>query len=77
MTEKRFELNNIVKKGHMTFWDNDGQVVINASETLDLLNDLNDENEQLKEFIKSQCPSDLYNKLLISLGNVMTNSLNK
>ena len=48
MTEKRFELNNIVKKGTVSFWDNDKQVIINASSILDLLNKFNDENEQLK-----------------------------
>lgn len=48
MTEKRFELNNIVKKGTVSFWDNDKQGIINASGILDLLNNFNDENEQLK-----------------------------
>jgi hypothetical protein len=47
MTGKRFELNNIVKKGTVSFWDNKKQKILNASHSLDLLNQLNDENEQL------------------------------
>ena len=47
MTEKRFEINNLVKKGNMSFWDNENKLILNASHTLDLLNKLTDENEQL------------------------------
>jgi hypothetical protein len=47
MTGKRFELNNIVKKGTVSFWDKKKQKILNASHVLDELNNLNNENEQL------------------------------
>lgn len=48
MTEKRFVLNNIVEKGTVSFWDNEKETILNASHSLDLLNKLAEENEQLK-----------------------------
>ena len=60
MTEKRFEINNIVKKGTMSFWDNENKSILNASHTLDLLNNLSEENEQLKQFKNKTF--DLFNK---------------
>ena len=62
MNEKRFEINNLVKKGNMSFWDNENKSILNVSHTLDLLNNLSEENGQLKaelEFWKKQakqCP---------------------
>lgn len=53
MTEKRFETNNLVKKGSMSFWDNENKLILNASHSLDLLNDLSEKNEQLKEHLSS------------------------
>ena len=52
MTEKRFEINNIVKKDNMSFWDNENKSILNASHTLDLLNNLSEENEQLKKLLE-------------------------
>lgn len=61
MTEnKRFEINNLVKKGNMSFWDNENKSILNASHTLDLLNNLLEENEQLKQF--KDKTFDLFNK---------------
>lgn len=52
MTEKRFEINNLVKKGNMSFWDNENKSILNSSHTLDLLNSLSEENEHLKKLLK-------------------------
>ena len=43
MTEKRFEINNLVKKGNMSFWDNKNKLILNTSHTLDLLNNLSED----------------------------------
>jgi len=49
MTKKRFEINNLVKKGTMSFWDNESKAILNASHTLDLLNELSEKNDGLKK----------------------------
>lgn len=49
MTKKRFEINNLVKKGNMSFWDNESKTILNASHTLDLLNELSEKNNELKK----------------------------
>ena len=49
MTKKRFEINNLVKKGNMSFWDNESKTILNASHTLDLLNELYEKNNELKK----------------------------
>ena len=59
MTEKRFEINNLVKKGNMSFWDNENKSILNSSHTLDLLNSLSEENEHLKKLLKCFYKDDI------------------
>lgn len=44
MTEKRFKADNY----YFEIWDNDG-ILLSFDQTVNLLNQLNDENEQLKQ----------------------------
>ena len=54
MTEKRFEINNLVKKGNMSFWDNKNKLILNASHTLDLLNNLSEDYDYLEKRFKEE-----------------------
>lgn len=54
MTEKRFEINNLVKKGDMSFWDNENKSILNASHTLDLLNNLSEDYDYLEKRFKEE-----------------------
>lgn len=54
MTEKRFEINNLVKKGNMSFWDNKNKSILNASHTLDLLNNLSEDYDYLEKRFKEE-----------------------
>ena len=65
MTKKRFDINNLAKKGDISFWDNETKTILNASRLLDLLNDLADKNEQLNKYIDElleEYIGKLYNK---------------
>ena len=57
MTEKRFEnrLNNSDIKFNTLnpVWDNEKETALNVFEMIDLLNELSEENEQLKMHMKS------------------------
>lgn len=54
MTKKRFEINNLVKKGNMSFWDNKNKSILNASHTLDLLNNLSEDYDYLEKRFKEE-----------------------